>query len=265
MYLGRFYLKSPVDDRSECSRWGYPIVKFNAGVRLPVGLVTLIWFCIFYGCTCETNHTVNSSENMLDAINLSEESQKTELPFRADREAYKKKKPSYCVKLETTKGDIIIDVYSELAPKGAERFYALVSEGFYNGSAFYRVSEGYIAQAGLSPKPDETAKWINKLLEDDPVKQSNWVGTVALSAKGKNTRCTEFFISLKDNGNMDVEGIAPFGIVRDLQIVDQLYREYNDGIWPKRERIIKEGASYLEKNYPKLDIIKRASICKEDL
>ena len=57
------------------------------------------------------------------------------------------------VKIETSKGDIILKVLREWAPKGADRFYSLVKNGYYDDCRFYRVLPKYIAQVGIHGDP----------------------------------------------------------------------------------------------------------------
>src|SRR5699024_2136828 len=79
----------------------------------------------------------------------------------------------YTVKLETTEGPIVIDVHRAWAPRGADRFYALVKGGFYDDVAFFRVIEGFMAQVGMSGDPALTKKWSARKIKDDPVVESN--------------------------------------------------------------------------------------------
>src|SRR6202044_3987994 len=78
----------------------------------------------------------------------------------------------------TTKGDFVVEVHRDLAPRGADRFYNLVKAGFFDGVAFYRVHPGFMVQFGVSPKPAINKAWDNANIPDDPVKGSNKRGTV---------------------------------------------------------------------------------------
>src|ERR1700681_4666153 len=70
---------------------------------------------------------------------------------------YKAKAPeTYKAKFMTTKGDFIVEVHRAWAPLGADRFYNLVKGGFYDGGAFFRVLENFMAQFGFSPNPAVT-------------------------------------------------------------------------------------------------------------
>jgi len=57
-------------------------------------------------------------------------------------------------RLTTTKGDFVIQVTRAWAPRGADRFYNLVKYHFFDGSAFFRVIDGFVVQFGISARPD---------------------------------------------------------------------------------------------------------------
>src|SRR5262245_14229883 len=97
----------------------------------------------------------------------------------------------YCVRLETTKGEILIDVERALAPHGADRFYSLVQGGFYQEIAFFRVVPGFVVQAGLHGDPAVNRLWRDARIPDDPVRASNAAGTVTFATSGPNARTTQ--------------------------------------------------------------------------
>src|SRR6185436_4690118 len=82
------------------------------------------------------------------------------------------------VKLETSKGDIVLKVTRDWAPKGADRFYSLVKNGFYDDCRFYRVLPKFVAQFGNHGDPKISQKWYEAKIDDDPVKQKNTRGRV---------------------------------------------------------------------------------------
>ncbi|HOQ90109.1 MAG TPA: peptidylprolyl isomerase, partial [Candidatus Hydrogenedentes bacterium] len=92
------------------------------------------------------------------------------------------------VKFECTNGEFVVECHKDWAPVGAERFYRLVKEGFYDNAAFFRVVPGFVVQFGLAADPELTNKWRNKRIQDDPVKQSNREGYLSFASAGPNTR-----------------------------------------------------------------------------
>ncbi len=174
---------------------------------------------------------------------------------------------TYKVRFDTTKGQFVVTVTRAWAPLGADRFYNLVKSGFYDGARFFRVLPGFVVQFGIAGDPAVNAKWHNANLVDDPVTQSNRRGTITYGTAGPNTRTTQVFINLANNARLDSKGFAPFGEVTEgMEAVDKFYSEYGEGPpmggGPAQTRAEAEGTAYFERDFPKLDYIKKASIEK---
>jgi len=174
---------------------------------------------------------------------------------------------TYAVKMETTKGDIMIDVTKAWAPLGAQRFWELVTGGYYTDVAFFRVIEGFIAQAGIHGDPEMNKKWRDNKIADDPVKQGNERGTVVFAMGGPNTRTTQIFINFKNNEQLDRMGFAAFGKINDMTVVDKLYSGYGEGAprgkGPSQMLMQTQGNAYLKASFPQLDYIKSATIIEK--
>jgi cyclophilin family peptidyl-prolyl cis-trans isomerase len=171
------------------------------------------------------------------------------------------------VRLDTTRGPIVIDCVRAWAPLGADRFYTLVKSGYYDDSAFFRVVEGRWAQFGISGTPEVARAWRTRTIPDDPFRESNVRGTVAFAFAVKNGRTTQVFINLVDNqATHDKEPFVPFGrIAQGMDVVDALYNGYGEsalgGIRAgKQDPLFDTGNAYLRKNFPKLDYIKTARV-----
>jgi len=76
---------------------------------------------------------------------------------------------TYKAKFETSKGEFIIEVTRDWAPNGADRFYNLVKNGFYDGVRFFRVIPGFMAQGGMNGDPAIQKVWGRANFNDDPV------------------------------------------------------------------------------------------------
>jgi peptidyl-prolyl cis-trans isomerase A (cyclophilin A) len=168
-------------------------------------------------------------------------------------------------RFETSKGDFIVEVHREWAPQGADRFYNLVKNGFYNDARFFRVISGFMAQFGINADPKVAAVWRTQAIKDDPVKQSNRRGWVSFAMAGPNTRTTQLFINYGDNARLDGMGFPPFGrVIEGMDVVDRLYSGYGEGApqgkGPDQARIQREGNEYLTREFPELDSVKKASI-----
>jgi peptidyl-prolyl cis-trans isomerase A (cyclophilin A) len=175
---------------------------------------------------------------------------------------------AFKARLDTSKGPIVIEVHREWAPVGADRFYNLVKNGFYDDTRFFRVLDGFMAQIGINGNPAVQSAWRNATIQDDPVKQSNKRGFVTFAkAAAPNSRSTQIFINYKDNSSLDRQGFAPFGeVTTGMDVVDKLYSGYGEGApsgsGPEQGRVQMEGNAYLTKSFPKLDYVKKATIEK---
>jgi peptidyl-prolyl cis-trans isomerase A (cyclophilin A) len=172
---------------------------------------------------------------------------------------------TFKVKFDTSKGAFVVEVNREWAPNGADRFYNLVKNGFYDDVRFFRVISGFMVQFGISGNPKLSAPWREARIADDPVKQSNKRGTITYAMAGPNTRTSQVFVNFADNANLDNSGFAPFGrIVSGMDVVDKLNAEYGEGAprgrGPDQGRIQAEGNAYLNKDFGRLDYVKKATI-----
>jgi peptidyl-prolyl cis-trans isomerase A (cyclophilin A) len=177
-------------------------------------------------------------------------------------ETLKAKAPDvYEVQFVTTKGNFVIQVTRAWAPLGADRFYNLVKYHYYDGAPFFRVVPGFVVQFGLTGSPAVNKAWTDANIKDDPVTQSNVAGTITFAMAGANTRTTQVFINFANNSRLDGSGFAPFGTVTEgMDVVNQFYSGYGDATTSHQGEITNEGKAYLDKNFPKLDSIKRATI-----
>ena len=160
---------------------------------------------------------------------------------------------------ETSAGAFTVQVTRAWAPVGADRFYNLVKNGFFDGTRFFRVVPGFVVQFGLSGDPAVSARWHTASIPDDPVAQHNTRGTITFATAGPNTRTTQLFINFGDNVNLDGQGFAPFGRVVDgMGVVDKIYSGYGER--PDQGLIESQGNTYLASQFPRLDSIAKATI-----
>ncbi|MFN7949765.1 MAG: peptidylprolyl isomerase [Blastocatellia bacterium] len=173
------------------------------------------------------------------------------------------------VRMETSKGVIVIEVRRNLAPHGADRFYNLVRAGYYDQVCFHRVIAGKWAQFGINGNPQIAQAWRTQTIPDDPPGISNQRGTVAFAFAVPNGRTTQVFINLRDNSaTHDKEPFVPFGkIIAGMEVADALNAEYGEaaggGIRAGKQAPLFEGGNeWLAKNFPRLDYILRAQVVK---
>src|SRR5262245_30162741 len=168
---------------------------------------------------------------------------------------------SYKAGFDTSAGKFVITVHRDWAPKGADRFFNLVKNGFFDDTRFFRVVPNFMVQFGINGDPSIQRNWANANITDDPVKQSNKKGYVTFATRGKDTRTTQVFINFKDNGFLDAQGFAPFGeVTSGMDAVEKITDQYGEK--PNQGSIQNEGNTYLKGQFPKLDYVKKATIEK---
>jgi peptidyl-prolyl cis-trans isomerase A (cyclophilin A) len=175
--------------------------------------------------------------------------------------------PVFLVRLDTTKGPIVIEVRRDWAPHGAARFYELVTGGYYDDNRFFRVVAGRWAQFGINGDPKIAQAWRDRRIPDDPRGQSNVRGTVAFAFAEPNGRTTQVYIALTDlSATQDVQGFVPLGrVVSGMDVADALNSEYGEssgsGIRAGRQQpLFADGNAYLDREFPRLDRLVRAVV-----
>ena len=175
---------------------------------------------------------------------------------------------TFKVNFDTSAGMFVVEVHRDWAPNGADRFYNLVKNGFYDNVRFFRVIPDFMVQFGINGDPALNTVWQPARIPRDPVKQSNTRGFITYAMAGSpDTRTTQVFINFKDNSPLDAQGFAPFGkVTTGMNVVDKIYSGYGEGApsgrGPDQGRIQAEGNAYLMKDFAKLDYVKKATIEK---
>jgi peptidyl-prolyl cis-trans isomerase A (cyclophilin A) len=168
---------------------------------------------------------------------------------------------TYKASFDTSAGTFVITVHKTWAPKGAQRFYNLVKNGFYDECRFFRVVPDFMVQFGINGDPSIQGNWANANITDDPATQSNKKGYVTFATRGKDTRTTQVFVNFKDNSFLDKQGFAPFGeVTSGMDVVEKITSQYGEK--PNQGSIQSQGNTYLKAQFPKLDYVKKATIAK---
>ena len=177
------------------------------------------------------------------------------------------------VEFSTSKGKFVVLVHREWAPIGADRFYNLVRNGYYDDQRLFRVVPGFVVQFGIHGDPEIAKLWFSHpqlnpkyhnavKLKDEPVKQSNKRGTITYAKGGPDSRTTQVFVNLNDNSrSLDGLGFSPFGeVIEGFENVEAFYGGYGDQTLRRTGEILQQGNEFLAKKYPKLDSIQQARI-----
>jgi len=176
---------------------------------------------------------------------------------------------TFTVRLDTTKGPIVIECVRAWAPLGADRFYELVTSGYYNDTAIFRIRPKTWVQFGINGDPKVSQAWRPRTFADDPFQPAhpNVRGTIFFAWAVANGRATQVVINLRDNREThDTEPFVPFGrVIEGMEIADAWFDEYGEaaggGIRAgKQDPVFQGGNDYLHKNFPKLDYIKSARV-----
>jgi homoserine O-acetyltransferase len=171
------------------------------------------------------------------------------------------------VRLDTTKGPVVIEVVRAWAPLGADRFVNLVRHGYYDDARIFRIRPNTWAQFGIAGDPKVAQAWRPMTFPDDPaVGQSNVRGTIAFAFAVPNGRTTQMFINLRDNSaTHDKEPFVPFGrVVEGIEAADGFYAKYGEGLGGiragKQDAGFAEGNAFFDREFPLLDRIKSAVV-----
>jgi len=166
------------------------------------------------------------------------------------------------VVLETTSGDVTVDVYPEAAPNAAQRFVELVESGFYDDTPISRVVPGFVAQFGVNWREPHNA-WQNRNFDDDPTLFALERGTLAFAKAGPNTNSTQVFINYSENNRLaDPQfNFTVFGKVVDgMEIVDQFVQVGDPSGGLDQGRLWADGGAYLASLTVKPTMIERAVV-----
>jgi cyclophilin family peptidyl-prolyl cis-trans isomerase len=170
------------------------------------------------------------------------------------------------VRLDTTKGDVVIEVTRAWSPRGADRFVALIRHGYYDEARIFRINPGRWTQFGINGDPAIAKAWRTRTIPDDPFVQTNVRGTVAFAFAVPNGRTTQVFVNTGDNSaTHDKEPFTPFGrVVAGMEVVDLFNAEHREGPGGiragKQDPFFAGGNAWLDRQFPRLDYIRTATV-----
>lgn len=133
------------------------------------------------------------------------------------------------VKLETTIGDIVIELDEKAAPVTVKNFLAYVEEGFYNGTIFHRVIPNFMIQGGGFTPDMAQKKTHPPIINEASNGLKNSRGTIAMArTNNPDSATSQFFINHRDNPSLNYAGAnnpgyAVFGkVVEGMETVDKI-------------------------------------------
>ena len=137
--------------------------------------------------------------------------------------------PSVVVK--TSMGSFTIELFPDKAPETVKNFLQYVDEGFYSGTIFHRVIDGFMVQGGGLDKNMTKKATRAPIVNEAGNKLKNTVGTVAMARTGEpNSATAQFFVNVKDNAFLDYRdssregiGYCVFGkVVQGMDVVEKI-------------------------------------------
>ncbi len=146
------------------------------------------------------------------------------------------------VKLETSKGTLVIELYENEAPQAVGNFVSLVESGFYNGLTFHRVLPGFMAQGGC-PQGTGTGgpgyKIACECYEDNH--RNHFRGTLSMAHAGRNTGGSQFFLTFKRTAHLDGKHTVFGRVIEGLDVLAKLQRRdpSDGGGLPEPDKIVK--------------------------
>lgn len=226
--------------------------------QLPMGAVAAAFSLALAGCG---DPAERASDEEADAETAEEAAAAARMEL-LDPAALAETAPDvFRAEFETSAGTFVIEATRAWAPEGADRFYTLVKNGYYDDGRFFRVIEGFMAQFGMHGDPAINQAWSQSSILDDPVVGSNTRGMVTFAMSGQpHSRTVQVFINFGDNSRLDEDGFAPFGrVVEGMDVVDRLHAGYGEstprGSGPTQGAIAAQGNEYLAANFPELDYV----------
>jgi peptidylprolyl isomerase len=124
------------------------------------------------------------------------------------------------VRLETTMGTITVELRLDM-PITAGNFEKLVNQGFYDGTIFHRVIEGFMIQGG-DPAGSGQGGPGYTIRDEFTANNRNVRGTIAMANAGPNTGGSQFFINLVDNPHLNTAHPVFGKVVEGMEVVDRI-------------------------------------------
>jgi len=128
------------------------------------------------------------------------------------------------VKIQTTAGDIVVELFEKEAPVSVQNFLAYVREGFYEGLIFHRVIKGFVIQGGGLDASGRQKKGKSPIkLEVNYPTLKHWNGALSMArTSDPNSATSQFYICHGPQASLD-KNYAVFGLVRDgMSVVEKI-------------------------------------------
>lgn len=153
---------------------------------------------------------------------------KLDISINNDKETINTK-PMTTATITTNKGNITLELFSEMTPNTAENFKKLANQGFYNGTRFHRVIKGFMIQGGdpLSKDIANQNRWGTggpgyQFVDEIGAENRNNIGTIAMANSGPNTNGSQFFINVANNNFLDTKHTVFGRVISGTEVVNAI-------------------------------------------
>jgi cyclophilin family peptidyl-prolyl cis-trans isomerase len=129
------------------------------------------------------------------------------------------------VKITTSKGDVVVELFEEEAPNTVANFVSLVEKGFYDGTPFHRVIGGFMAQGG---DPTGTGSggpgYVIECECGLPAARKHFLGSLSMAHAGKDTGGSQFFLTFRPTEHLDGRHTVFGRVIEGFGVLPKLTR-----------------------------------------
>ncbi len=178
------------------------------------------------------------SASYLESIKDTQANWEKELTIR-EKEAAADNLPR--VKMTTSKGELVIELFENEAPQAVGNFISLIEKKYYDGLAFHRVLPGFMAQGGCPEGTGTGGPGYNIYCEcDQEDYRKHFSGTLSMAHAGKDTGGSQFFLTFRPTAHLDGRHTAFGRVIKGMDVLAKIQRiDPSRGGGPKPDSIVK--------------------------
>ena len=144
------------------------------------------------------------------------------------------------VKITTSKGDLVVELFEDDAPNTVANFISLVEKGFYDGTPFHRVIGGFMAQGG---DPTGTGAggpgYVIECESELPGARKHFLGTLSMAHAGKDTGGSQFFLTFRPTEHLDGKHTVFGRVIQGFDVLSKITRTEGEMAGTDRDTIVK--------------------------
>lgn len=184
------------------------------------------------------NRAWESARNAAESLNSTRKAWEKE---KAIREAEAEADDLPRVKLQTNRGDVVIELFENEAPQAVASFLTLVKKGFYDGVVFHRVLPGFMAQGGDPTGTGSGGPGYSIRCEcHEPGYRKHFRGSLSMAHAGRNTGGSQFFLTFVRTTHLDGRHTVFGRVLEGMDVASSIKRrDPNDRNAPEPDRILK--------------------------